>query len=303
MTGKKTMSRLWVWFALVVAVQALLTAGCSGLTRPAFNETWRYSNWSDDQPPNVADIVAKYPELKGLVLTAPEYNAELEQQAKARGQKPGEARPLTEYVIQPGVTINFEVIGEPEFTRTIIVNTDGTFDYPYLGRITARGLTLEQLKAFMKERLSRYLRDPQLVLNATSAPSQTTDNRIAAGKILVVGRINSGTYNYTGQETLAGMLALAGWFNDFSEPREVRVIKRRKDHRRARIIVSDFKALIVEGDMAQDVPVDIDDIIYVPGHWTAGQQFEKDWDLSLKYLQGAVSYDNLLQYWSGRVKQ
>ncbi len=303
MTGKTTMLRLGVWCAFAVGGVALLSVGCSGLTRPGINETWRYSNWSDDQPPNVADIVAKYPELKGLVLTAPEYNAELEQEAKARGQKPGDVRPINEYVIQPGVSIAIEVLGEPEFTRGVTVNTDGTFDYPYLGRVMARGLTLEQLKAFMKEKLSKYLRDPQLVLNATSAINQTQNNTIAAGKILVVGRIGSGTYNYTGQETLAGMLALAGWFSDASEPREVRVIKRRKDHRRARIIISDFKALIVEGDMAQDIPVDIDDIIYVPGHWTAGQQFEKDWDLSLKYLGGAVSYDNLLKYWSGRIKQ
>lgn len=295
------MSRIGGWCAVVVAGAVILVAGCHGLTRPAYDDGNGYDYPSNDNPPNVARIVERFPELKGLVLTAPEYNVELEQE-RLKKEKEG-VTAITEYVIQPGVSITIEVYGEPEFTRTVIVNVDGTFDYPLLGRVLAKGLTLEQLKSMITEKLRKYVRDPQLVVNATGGSNiYGTAPVIAAGKVLIFGRIGiQGPLNYTGQEKLSGMISLAGGFTDQSERREVRVLKPRKGHRRARIIISDFQQLFQYGDLAQDIPMEVDDIIYVPGHWTAGAQFQKDWDLVIRYLSGARTIDELLGYWSGRV--
>lgn len=294
------MVRMWLWCGFVLSGALLVGAGCYGLTRADYDARALYAYPSDDDPPNVAKIVARYPELKGLVLTAPEYNAELEQQAARRVK---EGIPVANpYTIQPGVSLSIEVLGEPEFTRQVTVNVDGSFDYPLVGTLHVRGMTLQQLKDLLREKLLKYLRDPQIVLNTTYAPNAFIDSRIAAGKVLVLGQVaNPGPYTYTGQEKLSGMLALAGWFTDQSERREVRVLKPRKGHRRARVIVSDFQQLLVNADMAQDIPVEIDDIVYVPRHWTAGDQFSKDWDLTIRYLTGAQTLDGLLQYWSGRV--
>lgn len=295
-----TVLRACVWCTFVLAGAALAGAGCYGLTRPDYDEGNGYMYPSDDKPPNVAHIVERYPELKGLVLTAPEYNAELEVEA-ARRAKEGTPQVAT-YTIQPGVALAIEVLGEPEFTRQVTVNVDGTFDYPLLGTLNVRGLTLQQVKDLFREKLSKYLRDPQIVLNATYSSGFNSDTRIAAGKVLVLGRIGSpGPQVYTGQEKLSGMIALAGWFTEQSERREVRVLKPRQGHRRARVIISDFQALLVNADMAQDIPVEIGDIVYIPGHWTAGDQFSKDWDLTIRYLTGAQTIDGLLQYWSARV--
>lgn len=294
------MSRWWVWCGFVLVWALLLGAGCYSITRPEYEAAALYDYPSDNNPPNVAKIVARYPELKGLILTAPEYNAELEQEAARRAK---EGKPAsTPYTIQPGVVLSIEVLGEPEFTRTVTVNVDGTFDYPLLGTLEVRGLTLAQVKEMLREKLQKYLRDPQIVLNATYANVIGSTGQIAAGKVLVLGEIGSpGPKVYTGQEKLSGMIALAGWFTDESERREVRVLKPRKGHRRARVIISDFQQLLVNADMAQDIPVEIDDIVYIPRHWTAGDQFAHDWDLVIRYLTGAQTIDGLLQYWSGRV--
>lgn len=295
-----TILRACVWCSFILAGAALAGAGCYGLTRPKYDEGNGYGYPSDDKPPNIAQIIERYPELRGLVLTAPEYNAELEQEA-ARRVKEG-VPAVSAYIIQPGVSVSIEVLGEPEFSRNIIINVDGTFDFPLLGTIVARGLTLAELKERLREGLKKYLKDPQIVLNATGAGSLGVAQSIAAGKVLVLGRIGSpGPHNYTGQEKLSGMIALAGWFNDQSERREVRVLKPRKGQRRARIIISDFQQLLQLGDMAQDIPMEVDDIVYVPGHWTAGDQFAHDWDLTIRYLSGAQSLDGLLQYWGNRV--
>ncbi len=298
--NQTTKSRACVWCAFAVAGATLVGAGCYGLTRPEYDADALYDYPSDNNPPNVSKIVERFPELKGIVLTGPEYNAEVEQEA-ARRVKEGVPE-VSAYLIQPGVVLSIEVLGEPEFTRQVTVNVDGTFDYPLLGPLTVRGLTLQQVKDLLREKLQKYLRDPQIVLNATYANILGGSPQIAAGKVLVLGRIGSpGPKVYTGQEKLSGMLALAGWFSDDSERREVRVLKPRKGHRRARVIICDFQQFLVNADMAQDIPVEIDDIVYVPMHWTAGDQFSKDWDLTIRYLSGAQSLDGLLQYWSGRV--
>ncbi|MEK7865392.1 MAG: polysaccharide biosynthesis/export family protein [Planctomycetota bacterium] len=295
-----TMSRVCAWCAFVLAGVTLVGAGCYGLTRPDYDEGNGYGYPSDDKPPNVAQIVERHPELKGLVLTAPEYNAELELEA-ARKVKEG-IPAVAPYIIQPGVSISIEILGEPEFTRTVIINIDGTFDYPLLGTIVARGLTLAELKSGLREGLTKYLKDPQIIVNAVGSGAYGVEQRIAAGKVLVLGRIATpGPHNYTGQEKLSGMIALAGWFTDQSERREVRILKPQKGHRRARIVISDFQQLIQAGDLAQDIPMEVDDIVYVPGHWTAGDQFSHDWDLTIRYLSGAQSLDGLLQYWGNRV--
>ncbi|MEK6838617.1 MAG: polysaccharide biosynthesis/export family protein [Candidatus Thermoplasmatota archaeon] len=292
--------RACVWCVFALAGATVVGAGCYGLTRPKYDQEALYDYPSDNNPPNIAKIVARYPELKGLVLTAPEYNAEVEQEA-ARREKEG-VPAVSAYTIQPGVVLYIEVLGEAEFTRQVTVNVDGTFDYPLLGTLVVRGLTLQQVKDLLREKLQKYLRDPQIVLNATYANVLGGSGLIAAGKVLVLGRIGSpGPKNYTGQEKLSGMLALAGWFDENSERREVRVLKPRKGHRRARVVIADFQQFLVNADMAQDIPVEIDDIIYVPEHWTAGDQFSKDWDLTIRYLSGAQDLDGLLQYWGSRV--
>jgi polysaccharide export outer membrane protein len=87
------------------------------------------------------------------------------------------------YQIHPGDTILVTVWDHPELTTPAgsqqqaitngrLVQPDGTFFYPYAGKINVSGMTIEQLRSTLAERLSRYLRNPQLDVNVVGFGSR-----------------------------------------------------------------------------------------------------------------------------------
>lgn len=87
------------------------------------------------------------------------------------------------YKIHPGDTILVTVWDHPELTTPAgsqqqaltngrLVQPDGTFFYPYAGKINVSGMTIEQLRSTLAERLARYLRNPQLDVNVVGYGSR-----------------------------------------------------------------------------------------------------------------------------------
>lgn len=81
-----------------------------------------------------------------------------------------------------------------------LIDMDGNIDYPVLGKIKLLGLSVEQAKELLKQKLSDYLKDP--IVNI----------RILNFRISVLGEVNSpGIYEVSGERiTLLEAIALAG---------------------------------------------------------------------------------------------
>lgn len=93
-------------------------------------------------------------------------------------------RPET-YRIQPGDTLLVTVWDHPELTTPAgsqqqavtngrLVQPDGSFFYPYAGKINVTGMSIEQLRSTLVNRLSKYLRDPQLDVNVVGYGSRVS---------------------------------------------------------------------------------------------------------------------------------
>lgn len=78
-----------------------------------------------------------------------------------------------EYHIGSGDILTIIVYDHPELTNPegqylspdqtgMPVNTDGTIDYPFIGRIEVAGLTVEQLADMLKVKLATYIQSPQI---------------------------------------------------------------------------------------------------------------------------------------------
>jgi polysaccharide export outer membrane protein len=52
----------------------------------------------------------------------------------------------TNYVLGPQDVLNITVLGEENLSRKYTIEQDGTFTFPLIGRVTARGLTLRALE-------------------------------------------------------------------------------------------------------------------------------------------------------------
>lgn len=80
------------------------------------------------------------------------------------------------YRIHPGDTLLVTVWDHPELTTPAgnqqqavtngrLVQPDGTFYYPYAGKLNVKGMTIEELRSTLSTKLAQYLRNPQLDVN------------------------------------------------------------------------------------------------------------------------------------------
>ena len=111
---------------------------------------------------------------------------------------------------QPDYVVGFQdvltvaMLGEIELTRTVTVDADGTFDYPYAGRIQASGLTLRVIESTIEKKLvdGGYYVAPQISVEIAKYRSQ---NVIVLGEVRVPGQ-----YALAGSMTVLQVLASAG---------------------------------------------------------------------------------------------
>ncbi|MBU3822277.1 polysaccharide biosynthesis/export family protein [Flavobacteriaceae bacterium XHP0103] len=80
------------------------------------------------------------------------------------------------------------------------VDIEGNIDYPVLGKIKLLGLTIEEAKSLLKEKLSEYLKDP--IINISVLNFEVT----------ILGEVNApGTYPVSGERiSLLKAIGLAG---------------------------------------------------------------------------------------------
>jgi polysaccharide biosynthesis/export protein len=112
--------------------------------------------------------------------------------------------PPAEYIVGPQDLLAISVQGVAELTRDVIVDQDGTFDFPYIGRIAAGGKGVRAIEAEIKSRLSpRYLLNPVVSVDVKAFRSQV---------VYVFGAVvRPGSVKIAGNATLMSVLAEAGF--------------------------------------------------------------------------------------------
>lgn len=102
------------------------------------------------------------------------------------------AEPQGSYLVGPGDVLQITVWDHPELTLPTgqfrdaetsgqLVDEEGYFFYPYIGKVRARGMTVAGLREVITERLSTYINNPQLDVRVVDFRSK---------KIYVVGEVN-----------------------------------------------------------------------------------------------------------------
>jgi polysaccharide biosynthesis/export protein len=111
---------------------------------------------------------------------------------------------LPEYIVGPQDLLAVSVRGVAELTRDVIVDQDGTFDFPYIGRVAAAGKGVRAIEAEIKGKLSpRYLLHPVVNVDVKAFRSQV---------VYVFGAVvRPGSIRIAGNATLMSVLAEAGF--------------------------------------------------------------------------------------------
>lgn len=121
------------------------------------------------------------------------------------------------YVIGVPDLLRIVVWKHPDLSAEVPVRRDGKISVPLLDDVQAAGLTPEELKAVIADRLSGSIRNPNVTVVVVSPESQ---------KVTVVGGVQqSGPVPLRGQMGAVEAIAAAGGFTDWANPRDIRVIR------------------------------------------------------------------------------
>src|SRR5437879_2698883 len=126
--------------------------------------------------------------------------------------------------LAPGYRVTYRVIEDQDDPRSITITDSGDLEVPYLGLVHAAGKTSLQLAREVKALLEKNLYYQATVIIAL----ELTDKKRVTGKVYVTGQVrNSGGYEIPAGETVTVSKAIlnAGGFSDFSDKKNVRLIR------------------------------------------------------------------------------
>jgi polysaccharide export outer membrane protein len=116
-------------------------------------------------------------------------------------QQPG----VPDYLVGPEDQLGVTVQGVAEFTKDVVVESDGTFDFPFIGRVAAGGKGVRAIEAEIRSKIleKRLLLNPVVNVVIKQYRSQT---------VYVFGAvIKPGPYKIAGNATIMTVLADAGF--------------------------------------------------------------------------------------------
>ena len=116
-----------------------------------------------------------------------------------------------DYIIGPSDVLGISVFGQEKLSSKYSVASDGTFEFPYIGRVKAGGLTARAVETDIRDRLAKDLfTNPQVSVVVDQFRSQS---------VYVLGQVrNPQTLQFTGSLTLIDAIARSGGLTDRAGP-------------------------------------------------------------------------------------
>ncbi len=169
------------------------------------------------------------------------------------------------YALDGGDTIRIDIFDVPEFSGAngqYTILADGSLNLPWIGKVSVRGLNLEQAAQALASQYSRYINDP-LITVTLLAPRPL--------RIGIIGQVNRpGIYtvspaagNMSQKQTVTLAIQSAGGITQIADVRNIQV--RRLDPRGTeQTIPANIWSFLQTGDLTQDVELRDGDTVVVP---------------------------------------
>ena len=188
---------------------------------------------------------------QSLGYSLPIYGASLFNNAPSTFA-PVDRIPVTaNYVIGPGDELLIRAWGQIDFDIHARVDRNGTIFIPKVGNLNVAGLKFEQLQGFLTSQISRIYQNFEL--NVTMGDLRSID-------IFVVGQAQQpGRYTVSSLSTLANAVFASGGPSPSGSMRRIQL-------KRGSKVVTEFDLydLLIKGDKSHDVPLQPEDVIYIP---------------------------------------
>ena len=146
----------------------------------------------------------------------------------------------------------------PELTVTVPVRPDGKISVPLIGDVQAGGNAPSQVAAIIKDKLSAFIREPNVAVILIELRSHEFLSRVR-----VTGAVRTPrSMPYRQGMTVLDAVLEAGGVNDFASPNRTRLY--RKERTKTEIIDIDLNDILTKGKLATNVELRPGDIVTVP---------------------------------------
>jgi polysaccharide export outer membrane protein len=159
------------------------------------------------------------------------------------------------YRLQVGDVLDIQFRFTPEFSASPTVRPDGRIAMSGVGDVTAKGLTATQLTCALARAYDAVLRDPII---SVSVRNFENPYFIVSGEVERPGK-----YDLRSETTLTQAVAIAGGFKR-SAKQQVYLFRRTDANGGIEPRVLDVKAMLEKGQVAEDLVLLRDDMVYVP---------------------------------------
>jgi polysaccharide export outer membrane protein len=178
------------------------------------------------------------------------------------------------YVIGEEDVIQISVWGNAELSVTVPVRPDGMLSMPLVGDVKASGLTPEELKKQLEKELARYVKAPVVSVIVTQINSfkvyvfgDGASKILSQGNPALRGAAGTNGTSSSGQITLRRHTTLLQLLAQLGSLSEIDLANAYLLRDGTKLPVN-FEQLMKSGDYSQDVALQANDVIYLPGGYS-----------------------------------
>jgi polysaccharide export outer membrane protein len=161
----------------------------------------------------------------------------------------------SDYIVGPGDKLEIQLYGNEPASYSLTVGRDGRINFPKLGPISISGLTFENARAAIEQRV-----DKQLIGTRVSV----TMGSLRSIRVFVLGEAEKpGSYTVSGLSSMTNALFVSGGVKKIGSLRNIQLKRNGK-----LITVLDLYDLLLHGDTSGDRQLLPGDVIFIPpiGH-------------------------------------
>jgi polysaccharide biosynthesis/export protein len=162
------------------------------------------------------------------------------------------------YRIGVGDELQLQVWQNPELSAKVPVRPDGKISSPLVGDIVAAGLTTQELSKAITEKLSVYIKNPEVTVIITNPVSADFLRRVR-----VTGAVRTPvSVSYRQGMTALDIVLQAGGLTEFAAPAKARLYRTVDGH--TKVYPVDLEAILKQGDLRTNYPLYPADVVTVP---------------------------------------
>ena len=161
---------------------------------------------------------------------------------------------ISEYRIGEQDLLTVTVWREPELSGTVMVRPDGDITLPLINDVHASGLTPDELKAVLTDKLKGFLNLPQVTVAVREINSR---------KVFVIGQVgHEGSYRINSTSTVLQVIAEAGGLREFANKKGIYVL--RKENGLQSRLKFNYDKVIKGKDPKENILLQPGDTVVVP---------------------------------------